>query len=627
MTKTRQLNTEWCQLEVINLLNDGTGLGFGIIGGKSTGVVIKTIVAGGVADRDGRLRSGDHILQICDVNVRGLASEQVAAVLRQSGSHVRLLVARSVHEYQHHQMSHIGQVLPVLSVDHINKINTNNSQNTAQEQQQQQHSSLSTSPTDPNVAKLNKSTTITTSNSTTNLATSSAQPVTLTEWSTIEVDLLKDENGLGITVVGYSNDLTGIFIRSIAHDSIVRLDGRLQVNDQIIQVDDKPLKGLTNQESVEILRLTGHRVKLKVVRFFQGSKYEQLMRCSFNNEIQPQHPPQQPQQPQPQQPQPQVGMSLEGTVDVDEAGRECHPHHYIRSIYPRGPIAVNGKLKVGDELLEVNGINFYGMDRMLVVSTLKELPQNVCIVVARRNKRQTQQPQQQQQKPQQQQIQIQKPQQPQSKTNLPITIDHKLKAKSDIELIKNAKTSHALAHKQHNPYALGFSNQINRVRSKSLEPMSKFGVWSDKVVIVEMLKRDGGLGFSILDYQDPLKPGNTMIVIRSLVPGGVAHQTGLILPGDRLVFINEVSLYNTTLDVAVEALKSIPKGKVVMGVLKPQPVVVVNSGGKSGSGKSGGANVRKNEDHDDVGFFQRIDLKLNVYVFLIAFKLLCFENS
>ena len=46
-----QLSSEWSQLEVINVINDGTGLGFGIIGGKSTGVVVKTILPGGVADR------------------------------------------------------------------------------------------------------------------------------------------------------------------------------------------------------------------------------------------------------------------------------------------------------------------------------------------------------------------------------------------------------------------------------------------------------------------------------------------------------------------------------------------------------------------------------------------------
>lgn len=54
------------------------------------------------------MRSGDHILQIGDVNVRGMSAEQVALVLRQSGSHVRLIVARSVLEPPPYQVS-VGQ--------------------------------------------------------------------------------------------------------------------------------------------------------------------------------------------------------------------------------------------------------------------------------------------------------------------------------------------------------------------------------------------------------------------------------------------------------------------------------------------------------------------------------------
>jgi len=40
-------------VEVIDLFNDGSGLGFGIVGTKSIGVIIKTIVAGGVSARVG----------------------------------------------------------------------------------------------------------------------------------------------------------------------------------------------------------------------------------------------------------------------------------------------------------------------------------------------------------------------------------------------------------------------------------------------------------------------------------------------------------------------------------------------------------------------------------------------
>lgn len=89
-------SSEWAQVQSIQLVNDGTGLGFGIIGARTAGVIVKTILPGGVADRDQRLLSGDHILQIGDVNLHEMGSEQVASVLRQSGTHVRLVVARPV---------------------------------------------------------------------------------------------------------------------------------------------------------------------------------------------------------------------------------------------------------------------------------------------------------------------------------------------------------------------------------------------------------------------------------------------------------------------------------------------------------------------------------------------------
>ncbi|GIY48254.1 multiple PDZ domain protein [Caerostris extrusa] len=46
-----QLNTEWVQIEAIDLTSDGSAWGFGITGGRSTGVVVKTIVPGSVTDK------------------------------------------------------------------------------------------------------------------------------------------------------------------------------------------------------------------------------------------------------------------------------------------------------------------------------------------------------------------------------------------------------------------------------------------------------------------------------------------------------------------------------------------------------------------------------------------------
>lgn len=60
-----------------------------------------------------------------------------------------------------------------------------------------------------------------------------------------------------------------------------------------------------------------------------------------------------------------------------------------------------------------------------------------------------------------------------------------------------------------------------------------------------------------------------MIVVRSLVPGGVAYSNGRLIPGDRLLFVNETSLVGASLDRAVQVLKGTPKGTVRIGVAKP----------------------------------------------------------
>lgn len=69
-----------------------------------------------------------------------------------------------------------------------------------------------------------------------------------------------------------------------------------------------------------------------------------------------------------------------------------------------------------------------------------------------------------------------------------------------------------------------------------------------------------------------MHPADTVIVVRSLVPGGIASQHGGIVPGDRLMFVNDTDLHNATLEKAVDALKSAPKGVVRIGIAKPLPL-------------------------------------------------------
>ncbi|XP_063871690.1 multiple PDZ domain protein-like isoform X15 [Scylla paramamosain] len=858
------LNTEWAQVEVIDLINDGSGLGFGIIGGRSTGVVVKTILPGGVADRDARLQSGDHILQIGEVNLRGMGSDQVAVVLRQSGSHVRLVVARPIEPTSpDFQVRQVGRSAPIVETRVLNDPEELDRRlsllqngytpassaiptlaiNAPAATTNGQPAPPYTNGEQPDLLNREKLagevTTVTTeahlhyqhpqvegeggsSASSLSPPVGAGGPLTdahqepcggaleeeaptrtyteeelsllaeegLPEMETIELEVTKDHQGLGITIAGYvceKEELSGIFVKSINAGSAADRNGQIQVNDQIVEVDGRSLAGLSNHAAVDVLRATGQIVHLRLARYLRGPKYEQLQQAIANSELKTtpttpnpprapvgrgslkhrsrgslrtavtrqaniggaqrptslvpvlvapppggggggggvaQHSVNQvsrsdsctPPQPEPRRPRPQrpsrlgdlpsseaicsalgelergeeesvleainpalspptssstiiadvptfpsissqplqsaglpagiassyatttnvpqlssaipqlssdvpplssgissdvrledielmidtnysgdlrpsvesaiqrkwsrivgpefdivvaqlskfeegggLGISLEGTVDV-EGGREVRPHHYIRSILPDGPVGKNNRLCSGDELLEVNGQKLLGLNHVEVVGILKELPRYVRLVCGRRA--------------------------PGAPPPLhPIdapTADRDTFAARNIlggslqnlipgsERLVKAKSDGSLAS---SATAATNDNSFNRMKSRSLEPLTGLAMWSSECQVIELTKGDRGLGFSILDYQDPLNPQETVIVIRSLVPGGVAEKDGRLIPGDRLVAVNGTNLENATLDQAVAALKGAPKGTVSIAVAKPISVL------------------------------------------------------
>ena len=58
--------------------------------------------------------------------------------------------------------------------------------------------------------------------------------------------------------------------------SIADLSGSIMVNDQITEVNGTSLSGRSNQEAVDILKLTGNVVHLTIVRYLRGLKFEEL---------------------------------------------------------------------------------------------------------------------------------------------------------------------------------------------------------------------------------------------------------------------------------------------------------------------------------------------------------------
>uniref|UniRef100_A0A8C2T970 Multiple PDZ domain protein n=1 Tax=Coturnix japonica TaxID=93934 RepID=A0A8C2T970_COTJA len=509
----------WQHVETIELVNDGSGLGFGIVGGKSTGVIVKTILPGGVADQHGRLCSGDHILKIGDTDLTGMSSEQVAQVLRQCGNRVKLVIARSPVEEPPPPA-----VPPVI------------------------WTFLSSSPS--------------------NLESKDASVDSCEEGEKFNVELTKNIQGLGITIAGYIGDKTsepsGIFVKSITKGSAVEQDGRIHVGDQIIVVDGTNLQGFTNQQAVDVLRHTGQTVRLTLIR--RGRKQENYIQpqedfsAAVERDLTLQTMDSTTTKGNYKQSyateeavmkakwQRIMGSNYEIVVAVVSKFSESSGlgisleatvgHHFIRSILPEGPVGRSGKLFSGDELLEVNEISLLGENHKDVVNILKELPIKVTMVCCR-----------------------------------PVA-----PSVSHTEVLESLSLSEVqLTEKEHiNLGFLGSSNtealEISTAQSMDEVQSSSFTMWEAEVQHVELEKGSTGLGFSILDYQDPADPSKTIILIRSLVPGGVAEQDGRLSPGDRLMFVNDTCLENGSLEEAVQALKGAPAGTVKIGVAKPLPL-------------------------------------------------------
>ncbi|KAM6264092.1 inaD-like protein isoform 3-T7 [Spheniscus humboldti] len=520
----------WGHVEDVELINDGSGLGFGIVGGKSSGVVVRTIVPGGLADRDGRLRTGDHILQIGGTNVQGMTSEQVAQVLRNCGNSVRMIVARD-------PKCEIMDTPPAPVSWPV-----------------------STLPSFQN------------GNDNTNL------------FETYDVELIK-KNGqsLGITIVGYAGtcdvEPSGIFVKNIIPGSAADHNGQIHVHDKIVAVDGVNIQDYTNQEVVEVLRNTGQTVRLTLLRrkpstisserpsvqptvptfVSPGAVGTETSVDTKNEENQEQKDNLHNEKKQslhktgrvPLPPAHELKSKWENllgpeyevmVVNVDmpitddselqkyskllpihtlRLGVELDTfdgHHYISSIASDGPAATLGLLQLEDELLEVNGVQLYGKSRREAITFLKEVPPPFTLVCCR-------------------------------------------------QLFDDG--SESLVDEP----TVGVSPPEQKVKPKEdINPEEEEGelaLWSPDVKVIELEKDRNGLGFSILDYQDPLDPTRTAIVISSLVAGGVAERGGELLPGDRLVFVNEKYLDSATLAEAVEVLKSVPPGTVSLGICKP----------------------------------------------------------
>lgn len=485
----------WSHVEEIELINDGSGLGFGIVGGKASGVIVRTILPGGLADQDGRLKTGDHILKIGDTIVQGMASDQVAQVLRNCGNSVRMVVARDpVGKTPSRPPPPAPATLPVGSGPPSEMKNVG-----------------SDSP----------------------------------DGSLYDVTLAKKEGqSLGITIIGYSGSnsggSSGIYVKGIIPDSAADQSGCIKVNDRIVAVDGMNIQGMSNADVVTALRNTGQTVNLTLSRGKVPTGPPPLPDKPPSKEVPTVTPPTLPAvMPMaeitevPENPQHDEGyreqtsnyrnelqagpltpenealkskwekrlgpdysvmvVDLDTKIEDDEElqkyskllpihtmrlGVELDSfdgHHYISSIAAEGPVAKLGILQPEDELLEVNQVQLYGKSRREAISFLKEVPPPFTLVCCRRLV---------------------------DDENDNFVDDPKSLMIQDQMEEDVFHTEQAVA--QVNKVTLA-EDTAQELALNDEEDNGELTLWSPDVEIVELEKDKRGLGFSILDYENEMK--------------------------------------------------------------------------------------------------------------------------
>nr|XP_026498047.1 disks large 1 tumor suppressor protein isoform X3 [Vanessa tameamea] len=85
---------------VVELEKGPQGLGFNIVGGEDGhGIYVSFLLAGGPAERSARLRRGDRLLAVNDVDITHATHEQAAKALKSTGQNVKLTVVYRPQEY------------------------------------------------------------------------------------------------------------------------------------------------------------------------------------------------------------------------------------------------------------------------------------------------------------------------------------------------------------------------------------------------------------------------------------------------------------------------------------------------------------------------------------------------
>ncbi|XP_024887753.1 disks large 1 tumor suppressor protein isoform X13 [Temnothorax curvispinosus] len=344
------------------------------------------------------------------------------------------------------------------------------------------------------------------------------------EWDYEDIILERGGAGLGFSIAGgtdnphYGND-TAIYITKLIPGGAASADGRLRVNDTILQVNDVSVVDVPHAAAVDALKRAGNTVKLYVRR----RKHTQLMEIELIKGNKG------------------LGFSIAGGI-----GNQHIPGDngiYVTKIMDGGAAQVDGRLVVGDKLVAVRNAlgdkNLENVTHEEAVATLKATQDRVVLLVSKTESG------------------IIPPPPP------PIATDNSLSPQP-------RKQNGSVSAMENNTAALPYSQESRHASSLALHgtgtprAVSQEDV-SREVRTVVLNKGSSGLGFNIVGGED-----GEGIFISFILAGGPADLSGELRRGDQILSVNGINLRTATHEEAAAALKGTGQTVTIVVQYKPE---------------------------------------------------------
>ncbi|XP_028309506.1 membrane-associated guanylate kinase, WW and PDZ domain-containing protein 1-like isoform X5 [Gouania willdenowi] len=382
-----------CQEQDIFLWRKDTGFGFRILGGNEPGepIYIGHIVKYGAADEDGRLRSGDELICVDGTAVVGKSHQLVVQLMQQAAKqgHVNLTVRRKTSGYGVSKGE--GDVPPSPASSHHSST---------------QAPSLTEGKRTPQGSQNSLNTVSSGSGSTSGIGSGggggSGSAVVPASLQPYDVEIQRGENeGFGFVIVSsVSRPDAGTTFGRIIEGSPADRCGKLKVGDRILAVNGCSITNKSHSDIVNLIKEAGNTVSLRIIPGDESSNASLLTNAEKIATITTTHTPQSSEtrinsksKGAPPPPPTQTQDAEFYSVDLERdnkgfgfslrGGREYNMDLYVLRLAEDGAAVRNGKMRVGDEILEINGESTKNMKHSRAIELIKNGGRRARLVLKR----------------------------------------------------------------------------------------------------------------------------------------------------------------------------------------------------------------------------------------------------